>query len=161
MPVNTNFVDGRVLYAENLSSSFANSVSILGDSMIGPLTVLGMNLTFSIQESYNTANAAYAKSNISVSTISTGSIYNVVPSDYAIVVNKTIGSPTTINLLGTPPISGSRYIIKDGKGDCSTNNITINANSGSVMIDGSTSYILNINRQSVELLWDSNQYNII
>jgi hypothetical protein len=56
--------------------------------------------------------------------VTSGSTYNSVQTDVRILINKTIGSPTTVALL-----SGSVYfqsvLIKDIKGDAGTNNITI------------------------------------
>ncbi len=53
-----------------------------------------------------------------------GATYNSVATDTRILVNKTIGSPTTIALLG-----GASYfqpvLVKDVKGDAGTNNITV------------------------------------
>lgn len=61
--------------------------------------------------------------------------YNVVPGDYAILMNKTVGAASTINL----PVAASRVgvplIIKDFKGDAVTNQITVVAN-GVETIDG-------------------------
>ena len=41
MPVATNFADGKILFSANLNSAFANSISVLGDTMQGPLTLVG------------------------------------------------------------------------------------------------------------------------
>jgi len=53
-----------------------------------------------------------------------GSTYNSVQTDTRILVNKTVGSPTTVALLG-----GATYfqpvLVKDLKGDAGTNNITV------------------------------------
>ena len=53
-----------------------------------------------------------------------GSSYTSVATDTRILVNKTVGSPTTIALLG-----GASYfqpvLVKDLKGDAGTNNITV------------------------------------
>lgn len=57
--------------------------------------------------------------------ITSGATYASVATDTRILVNKTIGSATTITLLG----AGSYYqpiLIKDLKGDADVNNITIN-----------------------------------
>lgn len=56
--------------------------------------------------------------------VTSGSSYTSVQTDTRILVNKTVGSPTTIALLG-----GASYfqpvLIKDLKGDAATNNITV------------------------------------
>lgn len=60
----------------------------------------------------------------SLTLVTSGAVYNSVAADVRILINKTIGSPTTVNLLG-----GASYLqpllVKDIKGDAATNPITI------------------------------------
>jgi hypothetical protein len=57
--------------------------------------------------------------------ITSGATYASVQTDTRILVNKTVGSPTAVTLLG-----GTNYfqpvLVKDVKGDAFTNNITVN-----------------------------------
>ena len=57
--------------------------------------------------------------------VTSGSVYNSIASDVRILVNKSAGSPTTINLLGAAQYF-QPILIKDIKGDAGTNNITVN-----------------------------------
>lgn len=68
--------------------------------------------------------------------ITAGATVTVTASDGLIIINKTIGSATTVNM----PISATKIgkcKIVDWKGDASTNNITINA-SGSEKFNGNS-----------------------
>ena len=63
-------------------------------------------------------------SSAALTIVQSGATYNSVQTDARILVNKTIGSPTTIALL-----AASSYfqpvLVKDLKGDAGTNNITV------------------------------------
>lgn len=56
--------------------------------------------------------------------VTSGSTYDSVATDTRILVDKTVGSPTTINLLGGALYS-QRVLVKDLKGDAATNPITV------------------------------------
>lgn len=78
--------------------------------------------------------------------------------DYVVVLNKTVGAATTVNLPSSPT-TGQHYYIKDGKGDAATNNITITPAAGN--IDGAGTLVLNTNRASAELTYDGTQWEVI
>jgi hypothetical protein len=63
-------------------------------------------------------------SSAALTFVTSGATYNSVQTDTRILVNKTVGSPTTVSLL-----AGSSYfqpvLVKDLKGDAGTNNITV------------------------------------
>jgi hypothetical protein len=50
-------------------------------------------------------------------------------------------------------------IIKDGKGDAATNNITVTPAAGT--IDGSSTAVINTNYGSMQLIYNGTQWNII
>jgi hypothetical protein len=77
--------------------------------------------------------------------VTAGSTYNVLTTDTRILVDKTLGSPTSIVF----PLSGSMLyqqpvLIKDIKGDVFTNNITITF-SGGQKCDNQPSIVLSNN----------------
>lgn len=76
--------------------------------------------------------------------------YTVLLTDYIIGITST-AAPRTMTL---PTVAsagvGRTYIFKDESGACATNNITLDGN-GSETIDGSLTYVMNINNQSVTL----------
>jgi hypothetical protein len=72
--------------------------------------------------------------------------------DYAIVTDMASPSAVVVNL--PAGVAGLTIAVVDGKGDALTNNITINRN-GADTIAGSTSLVLNQNRQAVALQYNS------
>lgn len=82
----------------------------------------------------------------------------VATTDHTVVVNKSSGEATTVNLPGSPA-TGDTYIIKDGKGDAATNNITITPAAGN--IDGSGTFVQTTNYQSTRLVYNGTQWNVI
>lgn len=76
--------------------------------------------------------------------------------DSVVIVNKTAGAATVVNLPATP-IVGKPYTIKDGKGDALTNNITITPAAGT--IDGAATLVLNLNYQSAQIVYNGTQWN--
>jgi hypothetical protein len=90
-------------------------------------------------------------------TIVTASPFTMTASNYVVEVNKASGSATTINL-PTNPTVWAQYIIKDGKGDAGTNNITVTSPGGAV--DGFTSITLDSNFQAISLEYTGSLWRI-
>ena len=78
--------------------------------------------------------------------------------DGVIVLNKTTGAATTVNLPASPQ-TGKRFIIKDGKGDAATNNITITPAAGT--IDGAASLVINTNYGRATVVYNGAQWNAL
>lgn len=78
--------------------------------------------------------------------------------DYIIEVSKTSGAATTVNLPASPA-TGLTYVIKDGKFDAATYNITITPNAGN--IDNASTYVMNQNGQSVRIVYNGTQWLVI
>ena len=72
--------------------------------------------------------------------------------DCVVVTDLTVAGAVTVNL----PAGANKqvFVIIDGKGDAGTNNIAINRN-GSDTIKGSTSLVLDHNRQAVLLVYNA------
>lgn len=87
-----------------------------------------------------------------------GAITVSLSTDYVILVNKTIGAATTVNLPAGQ--NGLTFLIKDKKGDANTNNITI-VPAGSDTIQGSANYVMNVNSQAVWLVYNAGVWSII
>ena len=64
---------------------------------------------------------------------------------------------TTVNLVASPA-TGLTVLIKDGKGDASSNNITITPNAGT--IDGASNAVLATNYAAVMLIYNGTEWNI-
>lgn len=75
--------------------------------------------------------------------------------DHIIEVNKTVGAATTVNLPACNANSGLSITVIDGKGDAATNNITLTPSAGN--INGATTFVMNINRQSETIWYDGSQ----
>lgn len=120
--------------------------------------LVGIDTNKNLHE-YNAADVvnAYIISNNVV--VTTSSNYIVLPNDYYIVVKKVTGSASTVNL-PVNPIIGKTYIIKDGKGDASINNITV-LSTGGVTIDGATSKIINANYGICKVFYTGTEYFLI
>lgn len=69
------------------------------------------------------------------------------------------GAAITIQLPDAPS-TGRVYIIKDRTGSANTNAITVTTVGGAVNIDGATSYTMNTQYASIQLLFDGSTYQI-
>ena len=107
-----------------------------------------------------THSKAFTKHLIMKATVVTsGATYAISgTADQIIIVNKTSGSATEVTLPSSPT-AGMMYIIKDGKGDAATNNITITPAAGT--IDGGANLIINGNYASVNLVYNGTEWNIV
>ena len=77
--------------------------------------------------------------------------------DDIVEVNKTVGEATTVNLpLASARASGRSIKIVDGKGDASSNALTITP-AGADTIVGLSTYVINFDRGSVDLLPNFNE----
>lgn len=81
--------------------------------------------------------------------------------DYIVVINKTVGATTAVSLPHATAI-GQTLIIKDGKGDANTNNITITSIPAPTNnIDGAGNYVISNNYGSITLIWNGTEWNSI
>lgn len=77
-------------------------------------------------------------------------------SDYVVEINKTLGSSTSIS---TPSNTiGEAFLVVDGKGDASSNNITITPSAGT--INGAATYVITTNYGSVSFFCDGTNWLI-
>lgn len=82
----------------------------------------------------------------------------VASDDYVITMDKTSDEATTVLLPAVPTTSRS-LIIKDGKGDANSYNITLDP--GGYMIDGGSSYIIDSSYGAVEIIFNGIEWNVI
>jgi hypothetical protein len=87
-----------------------------------------------------------------------------VTNETVVIVRKTSGAATAVTL---PTVSGAKdngrtVVVKDGKGDAGTNNITI-ADPGSATIDGAASLVISANYGKATLCYDGagSKWNVI
>lgn len=84
--------------------------------------------------------------------------YTVLSGDYYLSVDSTAGAVTI--LLPDSSSTGRNFIIKDKAGTSATNNITITTVSGTTLIDGATSLIMQTNYQSINLIFDGSAFEV-
>lgn len=84
--------------------------------------------------------------------------YTVLSTDDFIGVNATAGVVSI--LLPNAPATGRVLIIKDSNGQAATNNITVTTVGGAVTIDGSTSYVMKTNYQSIQVIFNGTSYEV-
>jgi hypothetical protein len=92
--------------------------------------------------------------------IVSGTTVDILPSTLLItnvVVNKSVGSPTTLNM---PSLVAQwqEFVIVDGKGDASINPITIS--STLIPINGGTSYVIVNDGGTVRFTFDGSQFRV-
>lgn len=84
--------------------------------------------------------------------------YNAASTDGVIVINQTVGASITVNL-STTLNKGRVVIVKDGKGDANTNNITVAGNGKN--IDGAATSVINTAYGVLRLLYNGTIWNVI
>lgn len=99
-------------------------------------------------QSPSTFNAILNVTNIDNSV----SPYTVLDTDQFISIDTTSGAVTV--LLPDSTNTGRYIVMKDSKGNAFTNNITITTVSGTDLIDGLTTRVINVNYQSMQVIFD-------
>lgn len=82
---------------------------------------------------------------------------SVTSADYLVIIRKTVGAATTVNL--PAGVLNQTFVIKDGKGDAFTNNITVTPTSGT--IDNKATYVINIGYGAVTFTYDGTQWVVL
>lgn len=116
-------------------------------------------------QTYNLGSASFRWKDIYLSgpivrnvTVATSISYVCNGNDSVVVIRKATGSATAVTLPASPA-TGQEVIVKDGKGDAASNNITITAASGN--IDGGASVILSANFGVARLVYDGTEWGVI
>lgn len=116
------------------------------------------NVQFAGNISYTgSTNAGYEIVKTRVVT-GAGAVTVSATTDYIVVVNKSSGAATTVNLPSSPT-AGLTFVIKDGKGDAATNNITLTPAAGT--IDGQATIVMATNYESQTLVYNGTEWNLI
>lgn len=84
--------------------------------------------------------------------------YTVLSTDYYISVDVT-GGAVSIRLPNTTTTART-FVIKDKVGLSATSNITVTTVGGAVNIDGATTFVMNTNYESIQLIWNGTSYEI-
>lgn len=83
--------------------------------------------------------------------------YVVLGTDYYLSVDTSVA--ITIQLPDAPT-TGRTFVIKDATGNAAANNISVTTVGGVVNIDGAATYPMNVNYQSIQLLFNGTSYEI-
>ena len=127
----------------------SGNINILGGSGV---TVAGNPGTDTLTINVSAGTLAYTNVN------SAASPYTVLTSDYYLSVDCSAGAITL--KFPNSALLGQSFIVKDRTGNAQANNISITTVGGSVNIDGGTTFTLNVNYQSCELVGNSTSYEI-
>ena len=128
-----------------------------GNVLIGTTTASGL---LTVNGTANVAGILTTQSGRvqAVRVVTAAGAVTVATTDDIIVVNKTVGAATTVNLVSSPA-TGAMVTVKDGKGDAGTNNITITPASGN--IDGAGTFVMATNYESLTFVYNGTQWNIL
>lgn len=147
--------DSRIvgaLQAANIPAATGQLLGGSGTAGTAAAITLGTNLSFTS----TTLNVSTTAGTVRT-VIAAGGI-TVLATDGVILINKTAGAATAVTLEASP-VTSALHVIKDGKGDAATNNITITPASGT--IDGSASYVINVARSSITLVYTGAEWSIL
>jgi hypothetical protein len=129
-------------------------------AITGAGTVRYANLSFyNITTTINTTTQTplLAMASLPYTNVTTAS-YTTLDQDQYFSVDPT-ASAITIKLPNAPTYYRP-YYIKDRTGKAGTNNITITTVAGAVLFDGATSYLINTNYGSIQVIFNGTSYEV-
>lgn len=136
--------------------SVATVVSEAGDKL--GTTVITAGTGISVTPGANTITiAATGTTNLTYTNVNT-SPYVVLSTDEYLSVDCS-SIPITIELPNAAT-SGRVFIIKDRTGNAAVNNITVESVSGLIDIDGSTTFVMNNDYESIEVIGNNSSYEV-
>ena len=94
-----------------------------------------------------------------IEIVTSGTTVNLDATKHRVIINKSVGSATFVNLPPSPFL-GQEILIKDGKGDANVNAIHVLPPSG-LTIDGLNEVLLRQNFQSYDFLYNGTGWNIV
>lgn len=130
--------DGRITSLTNLSTLLTGDALFYVVSPGNATSGVSYNVTALQMAQYFTSVLA-----ASPTIITSGAVYDSVATDTRILINKTVGSATSVVLLGSASYTFP-VLVKDLKGDAGTNPITVTFSSGQT-IDGLSQVVINNN----------------
>jgi len=89
--------------------------------------------------------------------IATTTPVTVAVTDHVVVTRLAAAGAVAVNL--PAGVAGQEFVIKDGTGDATANNVTITPAAGN--IDGAGTYVLDTNYQATTLIYDGTVWNVI
>lgn len=84
--------------------------------------------------------------------------YQVLTTD-SIIGQTNTSAPSTFTMPNTGLVAGQEWTVKDETGGAATNNITVSGNGAN--IDGSPTFVININYGAIDLYWSGSNWFVI
>lgn len=103
-------------------------------------------------------NAQTINKQVAAIRTATSTPVTITSTDFAVVTNMTVASAVSVTL--PAGVTGQRYIVVDGKGDASTNNVTVTSATAQ-LINASASYVINEDRGGVTLQFDGTVWRTV
>ncbi len=149
-------IDG--LASEVLSVAGRTGAVVLANTDVSGLGTLSTQAAGAVAITGGTVTNVRQQGHVTILTAAGN--YTGVTADFGglIVINKTTGAATAVTLPASP-VAGDMVTVKDGKGDCATNNITLTAAAGN--IDGAASFVMNQAWCAIDLVYNGTLWNIV
>ena len=141
-------VVGSVAGDSGTATPTSNSFTIAGS---GSITTSGSGATITITDA-----GAQVKSITLLDN--TDSPYTVLAADYYMSCDVSAGTLTI--RLPDAPTTGRTFVVKDAAGNSEANNITVTTVSGVVTIDGATTYLIDTDYESADIIFNGTSYEI-
>lgn len=164
-----NISSSGVVAFDSTTGVFSESVLTQHDVLVGGASNAITSISPSTAGLVLTSNGISSDPSFEINPGSTSttyvnsSPYNVLATDDVILMDTALfASPMSVVLLSSPTQDGKVWTIKDWSGQAENFNITITV-AGGLNIDGSASFVLNENYQSVSICWSTSQnsYSIV
>ena len=124
----------------------------------GVITIAG-GLNIATTGSGSTVTIAETQAQLATNyTATSAASYTAAATDY--YISATTTSNAVSILLPNAPTTNRLFVIKDKVGNAATNAITVTTVGGSVLIDGATTYVIGVNYQSINVLFNGTSYEI-
>lgn len=143
---------------------FTGDVTVSGKVTVGQAVSaasLHINAAISAATLNATGNVKFDAGQISfVSACVADGNFTMTVNDYCFVINHTSAQASSV-FLPAAPTKGQEFIVKDGKGDAGTRNITVDVVTSALTIDGNGTSVIGTNFQSKKFIFNGTQYNVI
>ena len=136
-----------------ISSTNTNAISGSGSLISSGLIFLGSSANINV-----TTQSVKPYLSLIPRTAISSNPYVVLSTDYFISVDTSVLAITV--RLPNAPSTNQVFIIKDRTGSANTRNISVTTPGGAVTIDGSTTYTLNQNYSSIQVVFNGTSYEV-
>jgi len=159
IPTTFNGNSGTAIPLTNILNVVGLGVIGSGLSAAGNIITTGSGSTLTIQETQAQFLTNYTNANASL----VSNAYTAVATDYYITGDTSAGGSNHAMTIKLPnaPTTYRMFVVKDRGGNSSVNNITITTVGGSVLIDGATTYLIDLNYESASLVFNGTSYEVL